>query len=820
MSFEHPGMLFLFILPLMWILSNWGQKLRRRSWLLLASGIAILLIASKPQFVLGDSRMAVTVLADGSSNISDPDLRKESDFIHTLERLRRKNELRVIPFGQGLGTTQVSRLESWSAAHLTGAAARGIDIESAVRAAITALPADRVRRIVIISDGRETVGNLLRTADQAKMLGIPIDTIPLGRRFSRDLRLDSATLPTTTFAGESFSIHLVLTSPRQMDAQVIVSSDRQPRNARSVPLEEGVNHVRIRTKLVDPGNAHLSISIKAGHAGELQVSQNTWVQQPHALLISSSSSGVVPRLMNFLASSHFEVSHRESVPANLLDRQLVLLDLNARSTLLQDQQSAIKGFVRQGGVLVAIDGEPDSAAGADQIERMLPAKFLQTDAVPNCFLLVLEKSLSMAGKQMELAKLSALEIVENLRRSDLVGVLAFDDVPRWLVPIGPTNDRTSIADRIESISAGGGTRLAPALEEALRHILSTGVSSKHIILVTDGRSKDIDVLSLVREAKAKHVTISTVGLVDQTNSSYLAKLAQSTAGLSYLVTEPWDLERTLFHDAVLYAALGPPGNNALPGDPSAPASLQHDAARFLLKHKAQVVVRSSQGDPLLIGWQYGLGRSEIVTSTAQAADPKSPLISRISESIWRTVADGIPDEQVEVVTGYEPTHDEFVIEYRAGQPGQLAALKSGIYLSGPNGSGGPVKVERVSENVFRAHASCDHMSGTFRVHSLDDAINIPQVLLYKSDQELDDQGSNDGLLRQVSALTSGTFNPSPSDIFESHGRTATRRVDLWPALAGAAMVLILAFWISPHRVRLARWLDFGVAKHRIHPRMP
>ena len=138
----------------------------------------------------------------------------------------------------------------------------------------------------------------------------------------------------------------------------------------------------------------------------------------------------------------------------------------------------------------------------------------------------------------------------------MVGVLAFDDAPHWPVPIRTTNDKTFIDDRIEAITPGGGTRIAAALHEALREILSTNAISKHIVFISDGRSRDRDSLSLAAEARARHVTITAVGLVDDVNHDYLAKLARAAAGHVYLIREPWDVEQTLFRDAIAYGAHG------------------------------------------------------------------------------------------------------------------------------------------------------------------------------------------------------------------------------------------------------------------------
>ena len=435
MSFAQPLMLFLLILPLTWMLLLWSGKVRRGSWWRIASLTAIVVSASKPQFLLHNSRVAPTLFAATSASISDSDLKKESAFIHNIEQVQGKNEFRMIPFGHIPGDNEgVERIATGCPTLAAGSIARCTDVGGAV---------------------------------------------PLSGRLSRDLRLDTAALPTTIFPRERFPIDLDVTSPHRVLAEIVTSSGREPGKPRPV--------------------------------------------RPRAIFISSNGPGFTPGLVK--------------TPA-----------------IPEEQQFAIQELFRHGCV-VPIGGEQKGSANCvNPIDLTLPAMIGNSSAVPDsCFVLVIEKSQSMSATQMELAQLSALEIIENLSRKDLVGVLAFDDVPHWLVPIGTMNERASIDDSIQSINPGGGTRIAPALGEALRQILSTAALSKHIVFITDGRSRDIDTEPVAAEARARHVTITTVGLVDALNHGYLAKLARTTAGHSYLIREPWDVEGALFRDVATYS---------------------------------------------------------------------------------------------------------------------------------------------------------------------------------------------------------------------------------------------------------------------------
>jgi hypothetical protein len=54
-----------------------------------------------------------------------------------------------------------------------------------------------------------------------------------------------------------------------------------------------------------------------------------------------------------------------------------------------------------------------------------------------------------------------------------------------------------------------------------------------------------------------------------------------------------------------------------------------------------------------------------------------------------------------------------------------------------------------------------------------------------------DYGSNDFVLKQISAATGGRFNPNPKDVFDPRGRNIPSTMELWPGLLALAVLLNL-----------------------------
>ncbi len=109
-------------------------------------------------------------------------------------------------------------------------------------------------------------------------------------------------------------------------------------------------------------------------------------------------------------------------------------------------------------------------------------------------MLIIDKSSSMEGNKIELARLAAIGVVENLRPIDSVGVLIFDNSFQWAVPIRTAEDRA--ADQAPDLRHHARWRNADRARahRAFQRILPQTAVYKHIVLLTDGISEEGDSL--------------------------------------------------------------------------------------------------------------------------------------------------------------------------------------------------------------------------------------------------------------------------------------------------------------------------------------
>ncbi len=418
--------------------------------------------------------------------------------------------------------------------------------------------------------------------------------------------------------------------------------------------------------------------------------------------------------------------------------------------------------------------------------------------------LIIDKSSSMEGRKIELARLAAIGVVENLRPIDSVGVLIFDNSFQWAVPIRRADDRASIKKLISGITPDGGTQIAPALTEAYQRILPQTAVYKHIVLLTDGISEEGDSMALTREALANHVTISTVGLGQDVNRAFLEKVATSAEGKSYFLNDPSGLEQILLRDVEEHTGATAIEKSIQPkvlkqaeilegvGMETAPALRGY--VRFQARPTSDTILEADRTDPLFVRWQYGLGRSAVFTSDAKNRWAMNwvtwPGFDRFWANVFRDLLPHAP--QSETSADFDRASNELVVDYHLSRSVPEPSAIPDIYAFGPNNFQSPLKVTKVAAGHYRGRLAIGQNQGLFRVRPQAESRAFPEVGFYRQEDEMMEYGNNERLLRQIAASTGGHFNPSPKAVFDTAGRSIQSTMELWPGFLALAVLLNLA----------------------------
>jgi Ca-activated chloride channel family protein len=811
MTFDHAWVLFIAWLPLAWMVFEWRRTTRKPALTLKALSLAAILLAlAGPRLKISETKVAVAVLVDTSASISPNDLERASQLAAAMENQRGRHWMRVIPFARAtrdLGSGE--ELKPLRVKQTSGEAGRATDLEAATREAVASLPAGLVPRVVLISDGKENKGSIARAAWQAQQLGIPIDTFAVAGQPQPALRLESISFPAVAFTGEQFPIDVVVSAPKAGPAEVELAAEGRSLGKTQVSLGAGANPIRLHASVNSPGALDLAISIRSQGGGEIRFDQAVMLRRPKILYVSQDSPAVDSHLPSTLASAQFDIEKAtDFARQNLSNYQLIVFNNWDMENIAPTRKEAIERYVKQGGGVLVVGGERNmyqEKKVEDALDRTLPAKLAPPRSPEGtAVVLIIDKSSSMEGRKIELARLAAIGVVDNLRPIDLVGVLIFDNSFQWAIPMRRADDRAMIKRLISGITPDGGTQIAPALNEAYRRVLPTNATYKHIVLLTDGISEEGDSMELSREAFLRKVTISTVGLGQDVNRAYLDKIATTAGGRAYFLNEPAGLEQILLKDVMEHTgttAVEKPLTPAVTmraeildgtGIETAPALKGY--VRFIAKPTAETILTLDQRDPLLSRWQYGLGRSAIFASDAKARWAADWVTWKGYDKFWANLSrDLLPHSQAgEALVEYDSANGDLAVEYRLGRDAEEPAKIPSIFVFGPDGFQRPVAVQKVAAGTFRGRLQIGSRQGLFRVRPLEESRAFPEAGLYRPEPELADYGSNEALLRQVAEFTGGRFEPDPKSVFDSGRRSIASTMQLWPGLLALALALNLA----------------------------
>lgn len=178
-----------------------------------------------------------------------------------------------------------------------------------------------------------------------------------------------------------------------------------------------------------------------------------------------------------------------------------------------------------------------------------PRMEIASESAPLNVCLVLDRSTSMKGERMDMVKNTAIEIIRQLRREDVLSIVTFSDRAEVLIPASRRLDRAAVETQIQMIQTGGATEIFRGLEAGYQEI-RVSYNKKyvnHIVLLTDGRTygDETQCMRIADQATARGIGISCLGIGEEWNDIFLDGLASRTGGSSAYIAQSTDIRRIL-----------------------------------------------------------------------------------------------------------------------------------------------------------------------------------------------------------------------------------------------------------------------------------
>lgn len=746
----------------------------------------------------------------------------------------------------------------------------GTNLGDAVALAVATAKETAANRIVLFSDGNETAGSLLRAAEAARAVNIPIDVLPVEYAYADEVIVDQLSAPASVRAGETISLRVVLTATTPVRGRLLLTEngapiDLDPDGASlgvEVTLHPGKNVYAIPVTPNRPGpqtyeaefRPEVSLAGEPGERAPDSISENnrsravTFVGSEGSVLLIAETLDEVAAMERALLSSEINavVISSDRAPETLEEMNayeaIVLLNQSAFN-FTDRQQELLRQYVHDsGGGLVMVGGPDSFGAGGwigSPLADALPVRLdpPQKRQMPRGALAIIVHSVEIP-QGVFYGKQTATAAVDALSRLDLVGIIEYSGFggTDWVYPLGPVGDGAAVKRAINSLTFGDMQTFSPSLQLALQGLRAADAGQKHLIIISDG-DPSLDVRQLNQFADSG-ITISTVGVNPHTaqDLNTLRRMANVTGGQFYSVAntalatlpqifikEAQTIRRSLiwegdpFSPSVVGIAAEPMrGIGAVPPITGYVVTAEREGLS-LVTLKA---VREDVEDPIAAQWQHGLGKAVAFTGDATTRW-SGPWVGwdgyrQFWEQHVRWAMRPGGSATMRVTTENQGDRTVLVVEGFTPEGDRLNFAQFRARVANPDGTGSDVVVRQVGPG--RYEGAIDSGDPGSYVVSLqyrapgDTESGILEGSVQASvvrpfADEFRALESNTGLLRQVASITGGRV---------LEGDPAAD--DLWRRDGLTMPVSLRPVWIFAALAGIALFLaDVGVRRVRIDP---
>ena len=406
-------------------------------------------------------------------------------------------------------------------------------------------------------------------------------------------------------------------------------------------------------------------------------------------------------------------------------------------------------------------------------------------------ILLVDKSGSMTGKKIFATKKGAIELLKQLKKGDLMGLIAFDAIPHIIVELQPIENisDTDILNKLTRLSAGGGTDIFPAMKESFKRLSTSGSTVNHVILLSDGNTKSIyySYEDLMDKFKQANISVSTIAIGGWlVNTRLLKDIANRTGGQFYRLQDEDELPKLVvldtdaaltkadFHEEYFIPRIDP-SSEILKGFSQEQIPPLQGYSLTRAKDKVPLFTEiQGRPDPILADWRYGLGKVVAYTSDAEARWSSEWINWAKYNKFWsQTVRWAMRDKpKGSYALKIDDSKGERTLIIESG--GELeddAQLQ--VHIFSPNSDEQELNLKQVAPKRYTASLeglkpgpySLDfsRVEGGKVVDRTVKGMLIPPE---KAPVPVEDatQGNNTELLEVISQRTKGKFNPKLEDI--------------------------------------------------------
>ncbi len=588
---------------------------------------------------ISTDRQAVVWLIDVSDSMGNEAINRYFELKDKINTKSLFENETVIAFAtEASVVTKVERLDDFKKLSIDK---KNTDLAGALRLARASFPSGFNNTIILFSDGRAPL-SWVEEAEALKASNIQTHVVSIHPPNNPEVILKNISAPKQVNISEPFNIDIEIISNSSSDAVIKIFKNGLLTSTNSVLLKAGQNRYNFEETISENKLSEFTIEIHSKNDSIVDNNTLSTLVQSKGVskaLIITDNLGAVRYLSWALKDDGILLDTRPlaGAPTSMSDLQnydLLVIDNIAATQLRADQFILYKDYVKDfGGGFLMLGGDQSFGLGGyyrTVIEEMLPVKcdFEKEKEDPALGLaLLIDKSGSMNGEKIEMAKDAAKAAIELLSQNDYAGVVAFDGDAFWVANMQTVFDKFGLINLISSIQAGGGTNISPAMELAYNQLNNIPAKIKHVIILTDGQSQPGPFYELTTRMTQEKITVSTVGVGQNADTNLLSEIAQWGNGRFYFTDDASSIPQ-IFAKETMTAS-----KSVLREIPFLPQvitqaefleGIDFSSAPFLYgyvatqpKPTAEIWLSTENGEPLLATWRYGLGNVGAFTSDAR-----------------------------------------------------------------------------------------------------------------------------------------------------------------------------------------------------------
>lgn len=471
------------------------------------------------------------------------------------------------------------------------------NIGDAFKLALASFPEGGARRIVLISDGNENLGNAEEQARLSEQNGVQIDVVPLaaGLRRENEVLVQSVEAPARTEQSAQLPIRVLIrnSSPNLVEGLLTLKqltkgqSTTVPGSPKTVVLRPGLNSITFKQELVNQQESYtyeavfqptrvlnekdevLEENLRGDRVQNNRATTHVIALGQRRILFVEPKAGDHQFLIDHLSrvgESKFKIHTitPEDLPRNKAELAVFLSNYDCvilanvpasdvaegnvggdvPGVITEEQQEVIRSNTHdQGCGLIMIGGLYGFGAGGWQgtpVEKALPVdcdiKSLKVQGKGGLVLIMHACEMADGNRwEKEIAKLA----LKKLSPIDEFGVIQWDGSTSWHIRLQQIlENRDALVRQVDKMAPSDMPEFDTSLQMAYDALTDSKreLATKHVIIISDG-DPQLSQPGFLSTMKQNKVTVTTVGVATHgaPMDQALANIARSTGGRFYNV---------------------------------------------------------------------------------------------------------------------------------------------------------------------------------------------------------------------------------------------------------------------------------------------